>query len=442
MEVDIDDSRPADTMEEIIPTHVVEETERIDPSSTSSLIPESSPLEEGQISPHYSSPLPPTTSSCNEDVQVIPFSKPSFMEPDSVLMSSTQNMETPTASVIGPHCQEPQKPDEGKANAVDRDWASGWGNDGWGTPTAVVVANQDTAPLNQTGNGKGGETCDNLDPGWNTNNQVSSVASHATISPPAISSSTVPATTTMETTSAASVKETLQPNQSTTEKPASNSWGSWEVNNGWNSPVPAGAVASEWSALAMPTGDDESWGPPAPRSPTTMTAAPTSMRGGTSGWSHKTTGRGRFEDKSEGNFERGRGRGRGGGRGRDRGFGGSGRRVDLSSGGQPLTNSFNQSSISFGNPDSGWGTRPRENNRTIETSPTRGHWQGVRLDGLNCLLLCADCRVAVYSTNLGLEHSSPSNTSSSTLNGVSGISTSVVTRTTCHCAVGIVAIAH
>ena len=398
MEVDIDDSRPADTMEEIISTHVVEEAERIDPSSTSPLIPTGSPLEEGQISQHYSSHLPPTTSSCYEEGQALLFSMPSFIEPDNVLKSSTQNMETPTASVIGPHCQEPRKPDEGKAKAVDHDWASGWGNDGWGTPTAAVVANQDTAPLNQTGNGKGGETHDNWDSGWSTNNRVSSMASHATISRPAISSSAVPATTTMETTNTASVnplQETPQPNQSTTEKPATNGWGSWEANNRWGSPAPAGGAASEWSDPLMPTGGDESWGPPAPRSPTTTAAASTSVRGGTSGWNPKTTGRGRFEDKSEGNFERGRGHGRGRGRGRGRdggGFGGSGRRVDLSSGDQPLAKSFNQSSTSFGNPDSGWDTRPRENNRTIETSPTRRHGQEVRLDASTCLLLRADCQ--------------------------------------------------
>ena len=57
-----------------------------------------------------------------------------------------------------------------------------------------------------------------------------------------------------------------------------------------------------------------------------------------------------------------------------------------------------------------------------------------------CFVLTA--RVAVHSSNVGLEHSSPSNTSSSTLNGVPGISNSVVTRTTSHRAVGIVAIAH
>lgn len=51
-----------------------------------------------------------------------------------------------------------------------------------------------------------------------------------------------------------------------------------------------------------------------------------------------------------------------------------------------------------------------------------------------CFVLTA--RVAVYSIN---KHSSPSNISSSTLNGVPSISISVVTRTTCH---GVVATAH
>lgn len=406
MEVDTDDPRSADTMEEIIPTHVVEEAPgRIDPFSTSPLILEDSPLEEGQIiSPHLSRPLSPTTSSCNEEVRALPFSEPSFMEPDNVLNSSTQNMEAPTASVIDPHCQEPRKPDQGKANAIDRDWASGWGNDGWGTPTAAVVANQDTAPMNPNGDGKGKERCDNWDSGWSTSNQVTSTASHAIILPPAISSSAVPATTTMKTINAASVnslQEAPQPTQSTTEKPANNSWGSWGANSGWGSPVPAGGAASEWNAPAMPTGGNESWGPPTPRLPTTgenavaTTAVSTSAWGGTSGWDPKTTGRGNFENKRGGSFERGRGRGRGGGRGRDRdlsGFGGSGRRFDSSSGDQPLAKSFNQSSTSFGNPESGWGTRPRENNRTIETFPTQRYRQEVRLDGMTCLLLRADCK--------------------------------------------------
>src|SRR5258706_12201310 len=288
MEVDTDDHDPrsADTMEEIIPTHVVDEAAgRMDSFSTSPLIPERSPLEEGQISPHHSRPLSPTTLSRDEEVQPLPFSEPSFVEPDNVLKSLTQkNMETPTASVIDPHCQEPRKPDQGKANAIDRDWASGWGNDGWGTPTAAVVANQDTAPMNPNGDGKGKERSDNWDSGWSTNNRDTSTASHATILPPAISSSAVPATTTMETINAASVNSRQgapQPNQSTTEKSANNSWGSWGANSGWGSPVPAGGAASGWRAPPMPTGGNESWGAPAPRPATTMTP---SACVGVSGW--------------------------------------------------------------------------------------------------------------------------------------------------------------
>jgi hypothetical protein len=72
MEVDIDNPRPADTMEEIIPTHA-EETEQIDPSSTSPLIPPDSPLEEGQISPHHSSLI------TSRDEEVRPLLSPSLL---------------------------------------------------------------------------------------------------------------------------------------------------------------------------------------------------------------------------------------------------------------------------------------------------------------------------------------------------------------------------
>ena len=265
MEVDNidDDPRSADTMEEITPTHVVEGAAgRIDSISTSPLVLEGSPLEEGQIfSPHHSRPPSPTTSPCDEEVQALPFSEPSFIEPDNVLNSATQNMETPTASVVDPHCQEPQNPDQGKANAIDRDWASGWGNDGWGTPTAAVVANQDKAPMSPNGDGKGKER-GNWDSGWSTNNPVTPMASHATILPPAISSSAVPATTTVETTNIASVNSLQEAPQPTTEKSANNSWGSWGANSGWGSPVPAGRTESGWSAPAIPTGGNESWGVP------------------------------------------------------------------------------------------------------------------------------------------------------------------------------------
>jgi hypothetical protein len=301
-------------------------------------------------------------------------------------------MDTQTASVIDPHSHKPQKLDKGKAKAVDGgDWASGWGNDGWCTSTAVVVASQDTAP---TGNGKGKERRDS---GWSSNNWVSSTAPHATHSPPA--------PTTQETTNAAwvnFVQETPQPNQSTTEKSANKGWGSWGANDGWRTPIPVSGPADGWSALPTPTGGNEGWGPPAPRLPTagdnavtTMTAAPTSAWGGTSGWNLKTTRHGKSENTNEGSFERGRGRGRGGGRGRDRdwnGFGVSGRRGDLPSRDQTLAKSFNQSSTSLGNPDGGWGTRSGENHQTIGTSPTRGYRQEVRLDGPSCLLLRADCK--------------------------------------------------
>jgi hypothetical protein len=392
MEVDTSDTS---TMEEIIATHIdeAEQAERIFCFSTSP----GSPLEEGQISPHNSSLLPPTTS-CDEEVQTLPFSEPSFN-------SSTQNnawinsgMDTPTASAIDPHSQESQKLNKDKAKAV------GCGSDGWRSPTAVVVVNHDTAPMNPIENGTGRRRSDNWDSGWN------STTPHVTISQPttSTSSSAAPATTTNETINAASVnplQETPQPSESTTEKPANNGWGSWGANNdwgswgannGWRSPIAVGRAASEWSALPMPTGGNESWGSPAPRSPTTgenavttVTPASASMLGGS---------RGNFEDKSEGSFGRGRGRGRGGGRGAGRGtgrgwggLGGSGRRDDSSPSNQPLGKSFNHSSTSFGNPDSGWGTRSRENNQASEACPTRRHRQEVRLDGPTCLVLRADC---------------------------------------------------
>jgi len=389
-------------MEEILPTNIgeAEQAGRIDSFSTSPLI-LASPLEEGQITPHHSSLLPPTTS-CHEEVQALPFSEPSFMEPDDLLEPSTQNnawinsgTDAPTASAIDPHSQESRKLNKDNTKVV------GWGNNGWRSPTEIVVDNHDTAPMNSTEDGKGEKRSDNWDSGWSSNNWVSPTAPHATLSPPAILSSAAPTTTTKETTNAVSVnslQETPQPNQFTTEKPANNSWGSWGVNNGWGSPSAAGRAATEWSALPTPTGNNESWGPSAPRSfaagenaVTTMTTAPTSVWGGAGGQNLKTTSRGNFEDRSAGSFGRGRGRGRGGGRGGWSGLGGPGRRGDSSPSDQPLAKSFNHSSTSFGNPDHGWGTRPRENNQTSETPPTRRYQQEVCLDGPTCLLLRADC---------------------------------------------------
>ena len=413
MEVDTSDNpHPADTMEEIFPTHI-EEAERIDSFlvRASPLIPAGSPLEEGQISPHHSSLLPSTTTRGDEEVQALPFSELSFMERDEVLKSSVQNnawinsgMDTPTASVIDPHSQESQKLNKGKAKAVDCGWTSGWENNDWGTSSEVAVANHDPAPTNPSGNGKGEKSSDNWDSGWSSNNRVSSTGSHATLSPPTVSSSAAPATTRKETINPASantLQETPQSNQSTTEKPANNGWGSWGANNGWGSPFPTGGAASEWSALPTPTGGNGSWGPPAPRSSTagedavtTMTTAPTSVWGGTGGRNLKTASRRNFEDKSEGSFGRGRGRGRGSGRGRDYGWsglGGSGRRDDSSPSDQAPAKSFNHSSTSLGDPGNGWSTRPRENNQTSETFTTRRYRQEVRLDSSTCLLLRADC---------------------------------------------------
>jgi len=383
MEVDNENPRPADTME-VIPTHT-KETERVDFFSTSPLIPAGSPLEEGQISTQHPSPLPPTTS-CDKEVQAPPFYEPSSMEPDDVLKSSTQNnawidrsMDTLTVSVID-HGQEFQKLDKGKGLVVDGDWASGCSKDRWGTPTAVIVVNQDTAPMNPAENGKGKERSDNWDSGWSGNNPVNSMVPHATNSPPGIPSFAAPATMTNEETNTAwvnSVQETPQLNQSTTEKPVDKGWGSWGASHGCGSPIPASGAADEWgTTLPTSTGGNESGS-------------------GTSGWNLKATSRGKFEARSEGRFERGRGRERGRRRGRDRdwsGPGGSGRRDDFSSRDQPLAKSFNQSSTSFGNPDNRWGTRSGENNQTIETSPARTYQQEVRLDGSDCPSPHADCK--------------------------------------------------
>lgn len=264
----------------------------------------------------------------------------------------------------------PQALDKGKAKAVEDDWAMPR------QVTAVIMADQDRG--------------DDWDSGSCNNDRVASL--------------TVPrvtATTTMKTTNNASVnsvQETPQAPQSVAEKSISKGWGSWGMNDGWESPVPAGRaandgwrspvparVAGEWGAVPSPAAG------PAPLSTTTAATASTSTWDGTSGWNSKTTNRVRFEDRSERDFERGKARGRG--RGRDRDWGnlsGFGKRDDPYSRDQPPTKSFNQPSTSFSNPDSGWGARSGRHNWTNETSTTRKHQQEVHLDGSSFQLFRAD----------------------------------------------------
>jgi hypothetical protein len=254
----------------------------------------------------------------------------------------------------------PQTLEKGKANAVEDDWA---------------MAGQDRR--------------DDWESGWCNNDRVASPTAPQ-----------VTATTTKKTTNVAwvnSVQEAPQAPQSVAEKSSSKGWGSWGTNDGWESPVPAGGATNDGWGSPVPVRAAGEWGAvppaggPAPLSTTTAATASTSTWGGTSGRNFNATNRVRFEDRSEGGFERGRGRGRG--RGRDRDWGDLsrfGKRDDPSSRDQPLTKSFNQLSTSFSNPDSGWGARSGRHNWTNETSTIRRHQQEVHLDDSSLPLLRAD----------------------------------------------------